>query len=278
MNESACKHKERDLKIPENRYILTRNIENDLFNDDNVLAFFYGGSIGNNNTDLYSDIDLRIIVKNEMYREYIMSKNNRAKKWGNVIFFEDIPGTTYSVAHYDKFIKVDTFYYKKEDIQPSVWLKNISIVKDESGFLVNILEQSNQLQYCPTLQEVEIWRNKFFAYAHELYRRINRNEIYYALNCLDNLRLSMVTAWYMDKGLQPNAFGDWSKYEGERSQLDTNQLKLLEDWHSNRDSNNIMDIFRTIIPEFRKIHKSLCEKVEVDAKDEWVEQILKMIL
>lgn len=278
MNESACKHKERDLKIPENRYKLTRNIENDLFNDDNVLAFFYGGSIGNNNTDLYSDIDLRIIVKNEMYREYIMSKNNRAKKWGNVIFFEDIPGTTYSVAHYDKFIKVDTFYYKKEDIQPSVWLKNISIVKDESGFLVNILEQSNQLQYCPTLQEVEIWRNKFFAYAHELYRRINRNEIYYALNCLDNLRLSMVTAWYMDKGLQPNAFGDWSKYEGERSQLDTNQLKLLEDWHSNRDSNNIMDIFRTIIPEFRKIHKSLCEKVEVDAKDEWVEQILKMIL
>lgn len=35
-----------------------KKIEDDLLNDPNILVVFYGGSIGNQNTDLYSDIDL----------------------------------------------------------------------------------------------------------------------------------------------------------------------------------------------------------------------------
>lgn len=31
-------------------------------------------------------------------------------------------------------------------------------------------------------------------------------------------RLSLVTAWYMDAGIQPNTFEDWAKLEGSRSQ------------------------------------------------------------
>ncbi|WP_367802182.1 nucleotidyltransferase domain-containing protein [Brevibacillus laterosporus] len=46
-------------------------IEQDLLKDSNILSVFYGGSIGNQNTDLYSDIDLRIVVKDEFYEEYL---------------------------------------------------------------------------------------------------------------------------------------------------------------------------------------------------------------
>src|SRR5690625_2291598 len=100
------------------------NIEQDLSNDDQVLAVYYGGSIGNRNTDLYSDIDLRIVVNDDHFEEYRINKKQRAKKWGNVLFFEDFPWSTYSIAHYDTFIKVDTFYYRMKDIQPSIWLQN----------------------------------------------------------------------------------------------------------------------------------------------------------
>jgi hypothetical protein len=55
-----------------------------------------------------------------------------------------------------------------------------------------------------------------------------RKEIYYALHCIDNLRLSMITAWYMETGIQPNSFGDWAKLEGDRSKLSGWQLSLLE--------------------------------------------------
>jgi hypothetical protein len=65
-----------------------------------------------------SDID----VKDEVYEEYRLDKKLRSKNWGKVLFFEDFPWSTYSIAHYDTFIKVDTFYYKVKDIQPSVCL------------------------------------------------------------------------------------------------------------------------------------------------------------
>lgn len=92
----------------------------DLINDENVLSVFYGGSIGNGNTDIYSDIDLRIVVKDEEFERYRKNKKERAKNWGEVLYFEDFPWATHGVAHYDTFIKVDTFYYKTVDIQPSI--------------------------------------------------------------------------------------------------------------------------------------------------------------
>lgn len=272
------KRRERDLNIPKHRQILLNKIEQDLTKDENVLAVFYGGSIGKKNTDLYSDIDLRIVVKDDVFEEYRLNKKERAKRWGKVLFYEDFPWAKYSIAHYDTFIKVDTFYYKTIDVQPSVWLQNISVVYDKTGFMGEVLKKSKKLTYSPTEQEVEIWRTKFFAYVHEAYRRVNRKEIYYALKCLDDLRMSMVTAWYMDKGIQPNSFGDWAKYEGERSELESWQLSLLESWHSCREPNDLMNVIKKIIPELKKTHKSLCEKVSIEENPKWVNEILGMVI
>ncbi|SET96430.1 hypothetical protein SAMN05421676_11288 [Salinibacillus kushneri] len=156
----VSKHKVRDSKLPVYRKKLLDVMEKDLWNDDNVLAFFYGGSIGNENTDDYSDVDLRIIVRPEMIMEYISNKNTRQRNWGNVLYFEDInPCSTYTVAHYDCFIKVDTFYYTPDDIQSSVWLKNIKIIKDTDGIMADILEQSMGLTYQPSIDEFELWQS-----------------------------------------------------------------------------------------------------------------------
>lgn len=225
-------HGVRDAELPNSRRKLLDAINSDLFEDDNVLAFFYGGSIGNENTDLFSDIDLRVVVKPDKIKEYISNKKNRAKNWGNVLYFEEInPLSNYTVAHYDCFIKVDTFYYNPDNLQPSIWLKNIKIIKDTDEMMANILKRSMILTYKPTVEEFEIWRTKFFAYLHEAYRRAMRKEYYYALNCIDKLRLSMLTAWYMTSGIQPNTFGDWAKYEGDKSKLEDWQKALLEKWN-----------------------------------------------
>lgn len=137
------KHRERDLNLPKHRQKLIEAIEIDLKNDCNVLAVFYGGSIGAQNTDLYSDIDLRLVVKEEVFEEYRLNKKQRAKNWGTVLFFEDYPWATHSVAHYDYFIKVDSFYYKMNDMKPSVWLQNIKIVHDPTG----LMKEGNQWHY-----------------------------------------------------------------------------------------------------------------------------------
>ncbi|MGG1443392.1 hypothetical protein ABE354_15305 [Brevibacillus laterosporus] len=83
----------------------------------------------------YSDIDLRIIVKDEFFEEYRANKKQRAKNWGNVLFYEDDPLANYSVAHFSSFIKVDSFYYQTEEMQPSIWLQNIRITHDTDGMM-----------------------------------------------------------------------------------------------------------------------------------------------
>ena len=272
------KYQRRDLELPKYRQSIMNAIEEDLIHDENVLGVFYGGSISNQNTDLYSDIDLRIIVKDRMYEVYRLNKKQRARKWGNVLFFEDLSWATHSVAHYDKFIKVDTFYYRTEDVRPSVWLQNIKIVRDTNGIVRNVLKKSMDLSYRPSAQEFEIWRTKFFAYVHEVYRRVMRKELYYALNCLDGLRLSMVTGWYMAAGIQPNGFGDWAKLEGSRSELSNIQLGLLKQWHSSQDPIEIMIAVNKIIPEFKMVHKTLCIVLGIEEKEEWIEEILNIVL
>jgi hypothetical protein len=275
----VTRHKGRDLEIPKHRHDLRNAIEKDLLNDENVLAVFYGGSIGNENTDLYSDIDLRIVVSPEKFQDFISNKKNRPKKWGNVVYFEDLgPFVTHSIAHYDCFIKIDTFYYKPENIQPSVWLKNIKIVRDTDGMLEDILNKSMRLSYEPTIEEIELWRTKFFAYFHEAYRRVMRKELYYALKCIDNLRLSMTTAWYVEAGIQPNTFGDWAKYEGERSNLEDWQLSLLNGWECGRNTTEIINVMKSIVPEFKRVHKNLCNKVDMEEKPEWVDEIINMAI
>jgi len=164
----VSKHKERDFELSNKRRKLLDTIQNDLIDDDNVLSFFYGGSIGNETTDFFSDIDLRVVVKPDKINEYISNKNNRAENWGDVLYFEDMnPSSIFTIAHYDCFIKVDIFYYTPENIQPSVWLKNIKILKDTNEMMTDISKQSMVLTYKPSLDEFEVWRTKFFAYLHE---------------------------------------------------------------------------------------------------------------
>mgnify|MGYP000846284590 CR=1 FL=1 len=275
----VSKHEERDLELPNNRRILLEAIESDLVNDDNVLALFYGGSIGNENTDVFSDIDLRVVVKPDYIKEYIANKNERAKNWGDVLYFEDLyPSSIYTVAHFNCFVKVDIFYYTPENIQPSTWLKNIKIIKDTNRMMAETLTRSMTLTYKPSVEEFEIWRTKFFAYLHEAYRRAIRKEYYYALNCIDKLRLSMSTAWYMISGNQPNTFGDWAKYEGSRSELEVWQKSLLESWECGRDAVEILDVMKSIVPEFKKVHRSLCDTLGVQEDSQWVDNIVNMVI
>lgn len=53
------KHEEQDLQLPKFRKRLIEAIANVGMQDDHIIGVFYGGSIGNQSTDLYSDIDLR---------------------------------------------------------------------------------------------------------------------------------------------------------------------------------------------------------------------------
>ncbi|MBM0065886.1 hypothetical protein [Alkalicoccobacillus gibsonii] len=121
-------------------------------------------------------------------------------------------------------------------------------------------------------------RMKFLAHSHEVYRRANRGEWNYALNCLNRLRMIVVTAWYMDKSLQPNTLGDWAKYEGAHSLLDKSQLEILADWDGCRDSDDVMCKVRQMFDEFKTVHRNLCACVGIDEERKMMDRVIGMVL
>ncbi|MBM0065887.1 nucleotidyltransferase domain-containing protein [Alkalicoccobacillus gibsonii] len=72
--------------MPNQRLALQKRMEGNLLQDERIIGVFYGGSIGTGTTDIYSDIDVRIVVRDEHYERYRLAKRERAKCWGDVLF------------------------------------------------------------------------------------------------------------------------------------------------------------------------------------------------
>ncbi|MDX5476233.1 MAG: hypothetical protein LPK00_11925 [Bacillaceae bacterium] len=278
MVESLTKHIERDKNLPSERKQLMDAIEADVKNDPNIVAAFYGGSIANENEDNYSDIDLRIIVKEQAFEQYRLKKKERAKNWGEVLFYEDFPWAPYSIAHFKNFIKVDTFYYKDIDIQPSLYLKNMKIIHDSDEILMRVLKLSNTQTFSFSQEELDVWVGKVYAYLHETYRRVMRNEFNYAFSMLEALRFSVVIGWLTEKEIPANNFGDWSKIEGSRSPLTEEQLTLLASWDNpSRDKKEILNLAKAIFTEFKLVHNKICEKYNLNEELEVMLEVEKLI-
>ncbi len=277
--EFETTHEERDARLIHEREKLKNAINRDLIQDENVLAVFYGGSMAKGNHDRYSDLDLRIVVTDEVYETYRKNKKERAMNWGDVLYYEDFPWAKHTVAHFNNFVKVDAFYYKKEDLKPSHYMKEeAGIEYDPYDIVKGVREQSQHLHFEVNIGEFEIWRSKFFAHMHEVYRRMKRGELYYALHSLDMMRWSVAAGWDMADDRQPNASGEWSKYEGERSLFDKREQDLLARWDAGRDPEGIYHVMKSIVPEFKQVHGRLCKKLGVDERAEWVDEIVGLVL
>ncbi|MGM7700695.1 aminoglycoside 6-adenylyltransferase [Pseudalkalibacillus sp. Hm43] len=266
-----------EFNLTVKRHQLIERIEADLLADTNVTGVFYGGSIGAGNADPYSDIDLRIVVSESAFSPYIEDKMERAKAWGDVLFYEQAyPELSYTVVHYRSFVKVDCFYYRMEDLKPSIWLKKIRIVKDATGTLEKIQLLSQGLSYQPTIQEFDAWKGKLFAYFHEVYRRIMREELSYAQTMILGLKWLIAAGWYMEKGIQPNAFGDWSKMEGSRSPLNQAQQEMLQAWNLPQEQQQFLPVLNEMIPAANQTYKNLCNKLNVEEQQSQFDEVVNL--
>jgi predicted nucleotidyltransferase len=280
MGGFVSQHLSRDQELPFYRDELLESAIADLTKDHNVLAIYLGGSLGKDNFDNYSDIDLHVIVTPNSKKEFIKNKRKRSSNWGEVLFYEESsPASPVVVTHFDCFIKVDSWYKTIDEVIPSIWLKGLKPLYDPSNILAPLLNEASKHTFKPEREDISFWKNKILAFLHETYRSVMRDEMYYAIANLDRVRWLIADGWYMemDKHLD-SSFGVWSKVEGKRSQLHEWQLALLAAWSCNRDSSEIFKTMTNMYPELLRLNKSLCQKVEIDDEEEKFKRIINMVL
>ncbi len=204
-----------DSNLPVDRDRLKNRLIRLVKEDEEILGCFFSGSIGTKTEDNYSDIDARIIVKDgiNLKRKQV----GIIRSIGQYLFIEKLEERS-SIIHYDTFIKLDLFIYTVDELEPSIWMKEINIVKD-FGLLEELCEKSQRLSYSITQREFDQLLHSYYADYFELYRCWKREEY----NYLEHLTLSMkhclVSMWYVSKGYAPNPEMDWAKYEGRKTKL-----------------------------------------------------------
>ncbi|SCU36183.1 Uncharacterised protein [Mammaliicoccus lentus] len=200
-------------------------VEQFIYNNDEILAAYYGGSIARNDSDSYSDIDLRLVVNEQTYKDKLLSEF--IDSFENKLFIED-KTNSFSVFHLDDLFKIDVFVYHKDELTPNIWLNNIDIIKDTDNFLSQIKLYSNKpVTISP--ERIVYVRDKYLAHLIETYKREKREEFHYLNFSLNMMANIICYLWYLDIGEEPNNLGDWSKYQGTRSKLDTSRLDILND-------------------------------------------------
>ena len=267
-----------DSNLPVDRDRLKNRLIRLVKEDEEILGCFFSGSIGTKTEDNYSDIDARIIVKDNINLKRKQVEIIRAI--GKYLFIEKLEEKS-SIIHYDTFIKLDLFVYTVEDLTPSIWMKNIAIVKD-FGLLEDLSKKSQSLSYSITQKEFDELINNYYADYFELYRCWKREEY----NYLDHLILSMkhclVSMWYVSKGFAPNPAMDWAKYEGRKTKLthlEANfvlsytpfELEQLEEFTKKMEilvfeaAEKISTYNRLSFSQetFRKVHRRISFKVEL---------------
>ncbi|MDN3451295.1 aminoglycoside 6-adenylyltransferase [Planococcus sp. APC 3906] len=276
--EFFSRHQERDALLPAKRQQLLEKCMEDLTADKNVLAVYLSGSLAKKTHDQYSDIDLHIIVKAGRKAEFILNKKTRSERWGEVLFHEGInPVAPYIVSHYSCFVKIDSWYHAPDEIKPSHWLQKAQILYDPDDILKEILAASAHKIYQVSIEEVEMWKGKVLAFAHETYRAAMRNESYYAAANLDRLLRYIVSGWFMEMEQHfDGAFSSWSKVEGGRSDLNERELALLSQWQSGRNTEDIMAVLEQTVPEILRLNGVLSQKVGIEENRELMDRILRM--
>lgn len=276
--EFISRHQERDALLPVMRKQLLEKCMEDLTADKNVLAVYLSGSLAKKTHDQYSDIDLHIIVKPGRKAEFILNKKTRSERWGEVLFHEGVnPVAPYIVSHYSCFVKIDSWYHAPDEIKPAHWLQKAEVLYDPEDVLKAVLAASAHKIYKVSVEDVELWKGKVLAFAHQTYRAVMRHESYYAAANLDRLLRYIVSGWFMEMEQHfDGAFSSWSKVEGGRSDLNERELKLLREWQSGRNTDDIMAVLEQTVPEILRLNGVLSRKVGVEENRQLMERILSM--
>lgn len=185
-------------RLPLHKKIAERAITK-LTEDDRVIGLYLSGSFAEGKPDIFSDLDLFILVPDNQRRQPIEDHNSLINEIGKVgarfpavhlgdpnqiiVFYEeDIP------------IHVDFQYKTPKELSPNAKGKKAIIVLDRSGELIEWQEMCHQSEadYSPSLDEVQYIEDRFWGWVWYTYSKIARGELWEARSSEEYLRNNVI--------------------------------------------------------------------------------------
>ena len=247
---------------------------------DSIEALYIQGSVAADSADEFSDVDLRVVINPKAYQRYISERFDAPKQWGEWIYNEWAGRSWVCVSHFKPFNKIDVLYFKPEELQPSPWfLLPTKVIYDPQGLVQQVIQASQKSDFSLlTVDEVERLISKGLAYAEEVYRRVRRDELFYAQSLLDSFRWILIQFDdYLQHSLPSSGFGLPSHFERRGSKT---IVEVLKKSYAVLEQRSLLQALDTMLHQYQQqviqLHKSLFLKRSQEVDLNWINTILKL--
>jgi predicted nucleotidyltransferase len=165
--------------------------------DQRVVALVLGGSLARGAADLYSDVDLYVVVRDGAFDAVLAKLDAMAGGVGSQLFAFDVDplpgGSTDRIVVYEgpdgKPIKFDFMYLKESDLEPAPKWAGCVVLEDKGGRVGAVVARSEGLAPPPPKPEELLELNqKFWTLCWYVFGKIVRGELWEALDGLHNIR------------------------------------------------------------------------------------------
>ncbi len=154
--------------------------------EKDILVCFLSGSYGRGTQDAFSDLDVGLVFENDGVREVAYS--DRRDFVRSVLPY--VPACSFDAAHvrpyfhvalYSNGAKVDYRYETKDGLEPTLWDREIRILKDTNGWGENFQHAAQQIsaaQALPpmTASELAALDERFWIMFMDVYRQVLRGD------------------------------------------------------------------------------------------------------
>ena len=176
----------------EHRKLLERAVAR-LWDDARVMGLVVGGSLAHGVADLYSDVDLYVVVRDEAFDEVFAYRDALVEAVGSPLFGFDVDpmpgGSTDHIVVYEGPVKFDLMYLKESDLEPAPKWIGCVVLKDATGHVGEVVAHSEGLAPPrPTSEELLNLNQEFWIRCWYVFGKIERGELWEALDGLHSIR------------------------------------------------------------------------------------------
>lgn len=254
------------------RETLMQTIKQELKKYSHFIASFYSNFM---EVSHELDLHLNIVVQPAFYQETLQHKRMIASTFGKVLFFEEeMRHSNRIIVHYESLLKVFITFHDLKVLQPSMDYQKVMTIDDPYGIIAYVSEESKNLKYTLSFEDLDSWRTKFFSNYYEFHRSFYIDECYKARHCLNVMRWLVAAMWMIEGGNKPNGYLDWSHMEGNDSVLKLEQQKKLKQWGFSSSNKELEVVLKSIVNEFYQLHEGFCEALHVMEEKDYVYRIL----
>jgi predicted nucleotidyltransferase len=176
-----------ELQLPNNHQGVVDRFVAACQADERVVAAFLGGSYAKGTADVYSDLDLYLIILDEAFQDFLAERKAFIRLLGEPLFLEDF-GTPHLLFYMFADRTEGELWVHRESLLDRLHTGPYRVLLDKKGILANAVfpqREADQAKQVETLRQQVAW---FWHDLSHFVKAMGRGQLWFAYGELEVLR------------------------------------------------------------------------------------------